>query len=366
MTQPTDLADECGKTTLLHLYRSGQASPIEATRAVLGPHRRPQPDAQRLSAMWRPSALASAFRPAQRAGAPTHPAANPCRRAGVSIKDLIPVKGWPDPARLVRRRCAAAGTSMRRSRARLHESGAVLLGHTPSTLEFGCKGETNPRRSPASAATLEPGEDARQLVGRHRGRRGLGAWARSVGTDGPAACAFWQRSAATSASSRASAASAHPLSLFGSVAHLGPAHHERGRRVALLMNVLESPTPATQTALPFDPVDYSGFTPCQIATAWHEAQSRLSPTLGWAPTQVHLEAAAAAVAARRWPICAWARRSMSKPSTRVSTIRSTSTMGAPGFPAPDHLERVTVAQQARASIPTPCPGPKARRTAQRP
>jgi aspartyl-tRNA(Asn)/glutamyl-tRNA(Gln) amidotransferase subunit A len=86
---------------------------------------------------------------------------------------------------------------------------------------------------------------------------------------------------------------AHPLSPFGSVAHLGP-HSLSVRDAALMMNVLKQPDARDWTSLPYDPCDYlqgldDGLRGLRIA---------YSPALGHAK-HVHPEVAAAVAAAAR-------------------------------------------------------------------
>ena len=137
--QPSDLAD-CSATTLLRLYRSRQASPLEATRAVLARIERFNPVLNAFCHQAPDEALAAARASETRwqRGVP----AGELDGVPVSIKDLILVKGWPtlrgsrtiDPKQPWE---VDAPVS-----ARLREAGAVILGKT-TTPEFGCKGETN-------------------------------------------------------------------------------------------------------------------------------------------------------------------------------------------------------------------------------
>ena len=139
----TKLAD-CTATQLLALYRSGQASPVEATRAVLERIDRLNPKLNAFCVVAHESAMQSArvsearWQKARQSGEPC----GPLEGVPVSIKDLILTRGWPtlrgsrtvDPAQSWDIDAPAT--------ARLREAGAVLLGKT-CTPEFGCKGETN-------------------------------------------------------------------------------------------------------------------------------------------------------------------------------------------------------------------------------
>jgi len=149
MSQATDLAD-CSATELLALYRSGVASPVEATKAALARIERLDPVLNACCVVDPDSALRSAAASEARwkAGAP----AGDLDGVPVSIKDLILAKGWPtlrgsrtvDPKQSWEVDAPAT--------ARLREAHAVILGKT-TTPEFGCKGETN---SPLTGITRNP------------------------------------------------------------------------------------------------------------------------------------------------------------------------------------------------------------------
>ncbi len=279
----TDLAD-CSATELLALYRSKQASPVEATNAVLARIERINPkllaychlapaeaiDAARASeARWQRGSAVGALD-----GVPA------------SIEDLILTKGWP---------------TLRGSRtvdveqpwdidapatARLREAGAVLLGKT-STPEFGCKGETN---SPRTGITRNPWDPSKTPGGSSGGTAaavaaGLGPL--SVGTDGAGSvripAAFCGNFGMKPSFGRVPA---YPLSPFGTVAHLGP-HTMSVRDAALMLTELARPDARDWTSLPYDARDYSvglddGIRGLRVA--W-------SPALGYA--KVHPEVAAA-------------------------------------------------------------------------
>ena len=145
---------QCTAHELLQLYRSGQASPVEATQAVLSRIDRLNPQINAFCWVDAPSALASARESEARWQAHRSSGAPVGELDGVptSIKDLILTRGWPtlrgsrtiDPQQPWEVDAPAT--------ARLREAGAVLLGKT-TTPEFGCKGETN---SPATGITRNP------------------------------------------------------------------------------------------------------------------------------------------------------------------------------------------------------------------
>ena len=88
----TDLAD-CTATELLALYRSRQASPVEATSAVLARIDHLNPELRAYSHVAHDDALAAARASEARwmQGAP----GGPLDGVPASIKDLILTKGWP-------------------------------------------------------------------------------------------------------------------------------------------------------------------------------------------------------------------------------------------------------------------------------
>jgi aspartyl-tRNA(Asn)/glutamyl-tRNA(Gln) amidotransferase subunit A len=296
---PTSLCD-CTATQLLALYRSGQASPTEATQAVLARIEQLNPRLNAYCLVDATSALASAaasterWRRAEPAG--------PLDGVPVSIKDLILTRGWP-----TRRGSRTVDPDQpwdtdAPATARLREAGAVLLGKT-TTPEFGCKGETN---SPLTGVSRNPWNLARTPGGSSGGTAaavaaGLGPL--SVGTDGAGSvripAAFCGNVGLKPSFGRVPA---YPLSPFGTVAHLGP-HAMSVADVALMLNVLAQPDPRDWTSLPPDGRDWrigleDGVRGLRIA--W-------SPTLGYAKN-VHPEVAAA---------CAGAAQTLAELGARV-------------------------------------------------
>ncbi len=290
----TDLT-QCPAHELIGLYRSGQASPVEATQAVLSRIDRLNPQLNAFCLVDADAALSAARASEARWQAHRHSGAPVGELEGVptSIKDLILTRGWPtlrgsrtiDPKQPWDIDAPAT--------ARLREAGAVLLGKT-TTPEFGCKGETN---SPATGITRNPWNPDCTPGGSSGGTAaavaaGLGPL--SVGTDGAGSvripAAFCGNVGLKPSFGRVPA---YPLSPFGTVAHLGP-HTMSVRDAALMMNVLKQADARDWTALPPDPTDYTvglddGIRGLRIA---------YSPTLGYAKN-VHPEIAAAVDAAVR-------------------------------------------------------------------
>ncbi len=284
----TDLT-QCPAHELLQLYRSGQASPVEATQAVLARIERLNPQINAFCVVDPDAALASARASEARWQAHRSSGAPVGELEGVptTIKDLILTRGWPtlrgsrtiDPQQ--------AWDVDAPATARLREAGAVLLGKT-TTPEFGCKGETN---SPATGITRNPWNTAHTPGGSSGGAAaavaaGLGPL--GVGTDGAGSvripAAFCGNVGLKPSFGRVPA---YPLSPFGSVAHLGP-HTMSVRDAALMMNVLKKPDARDWTSLPPESTDYT----VGLEDGIRGLRIAYSPTLGYA-RNVHPEIAAA-------------------------------------------------------------------------
>jgi len=283
----TDLA-ECTATELLALYRSGQASPVEATQAVLERIDRLNPALRAFSFVAADEALAAArlSEARWRRGEPC----GPLDGVPASIKDLILTRGMPTlrGSRTVEPQqpweIDAPAT------ARLREAGAVLLGKT-TTPEFGCKCETN---SPLTGITRNPWNPSKTPGGSSGGTAAAvaaGMGPVSVGTDGAGSvripAAFCGNVGLKPSFGRVPA---YPLSPFGTVGHLG-AHTMSVRDAAVMLTVLAQPDARDWTSLPADGRDYrigleDGIRGLRIA--W-------SPTLGYAK---HVDAEVAAACAR--------------------------------------------------------------------
>ncbi len=280
---------QCTALELLALYRSGAASPVEATQSILTDIERLNPRLLAYCLVDEAQALASARASEARWHAHRHSGAPVGALEGVpaSIKDLILTRGWPT-------RRGSLGISPDQAWdidapavARLREAGAVLLGKT-TTPEYGCKGETN---SPLTGFTRNPWNMAHTPGGSSGGAAaavaaGLGPLA--LGTDGAGSvripAAFCGNVGLKPSFGRVPA---YPLSPFGSVAHLGP-HAMSVADAALLLQVIKQPDARDWTALPPDPNDDTLGLNDGIR-GWRIAYS---PTLGYA-RGVHPEIAAA-------------------------------------------------------------------------
>ena len=230
--KPTDLAD-CTATELLTLYRTAQASPVEATQAALARITRHNPVLRAFVHVAADEALASARASEARwqQGQPI----GPLDGVPTSIKDLILTRGMPTLRGSHTVDAAQTWDTDAPVTARLREAGAVLLGKT-ATPEFGCKGETN---SPRSGITRNPWDASKTPGGSSGGTAAAvaaGMGPISVGTDGAGSvripAAFCGNFGLKPSFGRVPA---YPLSPFGSVAHLGP-HTMSVADAALVMN----------------------------------------------------------------------------------------------------------------------------------
>ena len=284
----THLAD-CPAHVLTALYRSGQATPLQATQAVLARIAQHNLRLKAYCLVGTEEALAAAQASTMRwqQGQPL----SPLDGVPVSIKDLILTKGWPTlrGSHTVDRHqpwdVDAPAT------ARLREAGAVLLGKT-ATPEFGCKGETNsPASTPDGSGTRNPWDPSKTPGGSSGGAAAAvaaGMGPIGLGTDGAGSvripAAFCGNVGFKPSFGRVPA---YPLSPFGSVAHLGPLTMSV-RDTALMMNVIKQPDARDWTSLPPDATDYT----VGLDDGVRGLRIAYSPTLGYA-SNVDPEVAAA-------------------------------------------------------------------------
>lgn len=248
---------------LLALYRSGGASPLEATRACLDRIAQLNPEINAFCLIDEAAALESARKSEalwqqrrQRGYRADHPSPGVLEGVPLSIKDLILTRGWPT---LRGSRCVDPNQAWEVDApvtARLREAGAVLLGKT-TTPEFGCKGETS---SPLSGVTCNPWDRSKTSGGSSGGAAaavssGMGPIA--IGTDGAGSvripASFCGNVGFKPSFGRIPA---FPSSPFGSLAHVGP-HTMNVTDTALVMNVMKLPDARDWSALPEDRSDYA-------------------------------------------------------------------------------------------------------------
>ena len=292
--ESTRLAD-CAAGELLQLFRTGQASPVEAARAVHERIARLNPSLNAFCFVA-PDASLQAARDSEARWLNFRKTGAPCGELDgvpVSIKDLILTEGWPTLRGSHTVDAQQPWDIDAPVAARLREAGAVLLGKT-TTPEFGCKGETN---SPRTGITRNPWNLMKTPGGSSGGAAaavaaGLGPLA--VGTDGAGSvripAAFCGNFGMKPSFGRVPA---YPLSPFGSVAHLGP-HTMSVRDAALMMNAIKRPDARDWTSLPPDGADLT----VGLDDGVRGLTIAYSPTLGYAKN-VHPEVAAAVDAAAR-------------------------------------------------------------------
>lgn len=224
------------------------------------------------------------------AGAPR----SPLDGVPVAVKDILLTRGWP---------------TLRGSRttdprgpwdidapavARLREAGAVLIGKT-TTPEFGWKGVTDSKltgvtRNPWNLATTPGGSSGGSAAALAARFAPL-----ALGTDGGGSIRIPAHFTGTFGLKPSfGRVPAYPLSLFGTLAHVGPMARTV-RDAAMLLDAIAKPDDRDWYALPYDAVDY----PATPETLLRGKRIALSPRLGWA---VHVDpevASLVAAAARR-------------------------------------------------------------------
>jgi aspartyl-tRNA(Asn)/glutamyl-tRNA(Gln) amidotransferase subunit A len=248
----TDLA-LCSANELTTLFRTHQASPVEALQAV-----------EKRIDLLNPKLNAFCFRASetalQQAKASEHRWLQGAEFSNldgvpVSIKDLILTEGMPTLRGSFTVDVNQAWNVDAPVTARLKEAGAVVLGKT-STPEFGCKAETN---SPLTGLTRNPWNLTKTPGGSSGGASAavsanLGPI--GIGTDGAGSiripAAFCGNFGFKPSFGRVPA---YPLSPFGTVAHLGP-HTMSVEDAASTMNIIKKPDARDWTALPYDDKNY--------------------------------------------------------------------------------------------------------------
>ena len=247
-----ELADRSA-TELLALYRAKRTSPVEVTRACLARIEALNPKLNAFCVVDADGALRAARESETRwtRGAPE----GWLDGVPVSIKDLLLTTGWPtlrgsrtvDPNQSWDQDAPAV--------ARLREHGAIMLGKT-TTPEFGWKAVTD---SPLTGITRNPWDPAKTPGGSSGGAAaaiatGMGALA--IGTDGGGSiripAGFTGIFGLKPSFGRVPA---WPLSLFGTVSHVGPMTRNVAD-AALMLDVISQPDVRDWFALPYDDRDY--------------------------------------------------------------------------------------------------------------
>jgi aspartyl-tRNA(Asn)/glutamyl-tRNA(Gln) amidotransferase subunit A len=241
-------------TKLTKLFKSGDASPVDAARACLAQIAAIDDKINAMSLVDEKTTLKQARASERR----WHKKANigPLDGVPLLIKDLLLVKGWPT---LRGSKTVSPDQPWEHdapSVARLREAGCVFMGMT-TTPEFGWKGVTDSllngiTRNPWDLSKTPGGSSGGSAAGLAAGYAPL-----ALGTDGGGSiripAGFTGVYGLKPSFGRVPA---WPLSPFGTVAHIGPMtrHVEDA---ALMMDELTKPDARDWHSLPYDAVDYA-------------------------------------------------------------------------------------------------------------
>jgi aspartyl-tRNA(Asn)/glutamyl-tRNA(Gln) amidotransferase subunit A len=217
-----DAADLCrmGVTALTGGFRSGAISPVEAAQAALDRAEAINPRLNAFISLDPDGALAAAHASEARwrKGEPL----SPVDGVPTTLKDIVNIAGWT-----VRYGSTTADASARCSHdapavARLRSAGAVFIGLT-TIPEFGWKAVTD---NPLNGVARNPWDASRTPGGSSGGAAiaaATGAGVLHLGTDGGGSIRVPASFTGTAGLKPTfGRVPAHPLSAFGTVAHLGP------------------------------------------------------------------------------------------------------------------------------------------------
>jgi aspartyl-tRNA(Asn)/glutamyl-tRNA(Gln) amidotransferase subunit A len=210
-----------------------------------------------------------------------------------TIKDIILTKGWPTLRGSRTTNANQVWNEDAPAVARLREAGAVLLGKT-TTPEFGWKAVCD---SPLTGITRNPWNAERTPGGSSGGAAvaaALGMGCLHLGTDGGGSiripAAF---SGIFGLKPTFGLVPAYPLSLFGTVAHIGPMT-ARVDDAARMLTIISRPDVRDWHALPYAARDFSQ----TLESGVHGLRMALSTTLGYAEVDAEIVALVEQAAAR--------------------------------------------------------------------
>ncbi len=236
MSDPTDLA-LASATDLVRLYRTGEASPVEAVQAAIERYGRFE-GAVNAFVLFDAEAALQAARESEARWRKEEPAGL-VDGVPTTIKDLVAVQGYPT-RRGSLTTSGAPEAEDAPSAARLREHGAVILGKT-TTPEFGWKPMTD---SGLSGVTRNPWNPSRTPGGSSGGAAAacaLGIGALHIGTDGGGSIripgAF---TGIFGIKQTFGLVPAYPMSPMGTVAHVGPMTRTVADS-ALMLDVISEP-----------------------------------------------------------------------------------------------------------------------------
>lgn len=255
-------------------YSDRSLSPREVAAALLARIDRLDPQINAFCCLDRDETLRQAAQSEARwhAGAPL----SPLDGVPVAVKDILLTRGWP--TRRGSRTVDADGPFEidAPAVARLREAGAVLLGKT-TTPEFGWKGVTD---SPLTGVTRNPW-NPETTPGGSSGGSSAALAARfaplALGTDGGGSIRIPAHFTGTFGLKPSfGRVPAYPLSLFGTLAHVGPMARTV-RDAAMLLDVIAQPDDRDWYALPHATTDYAA----DLDRPVRGRRIAFSPRLGW-------------------------------------------------------------------------------------
>jgi aspartyl-tRNA(Asn)/glutamyl-tRNA(Gln) amidotransferase subunit A len=242
----TDLS-MLGAAELVAGYRSGQFTPLDATRAALDAIGVHNPRVNAFVLVDEEVALGMAADSTNRYAAGT--TLGPADGIPVSIKDMFLTKGWPTLRGSTLSDAAGPWDEDAPAAARLRESGTVFLGKN-TTPEFAWKGVTDSERhgvtgNPWGAELTSGGSSggSATAVG-----LGMGTW--SVGTDGGGSVRIPASFTGTVAFKPTyGLIPMYPSSPYGTLAHAGPMTRTVSD-AAMMLDILARPDARDWSALP--------------------------------------------------------------------------------------------------------------------
>ena len=260
---------------LVHLYKSGEASPVEATQSVLDRVSLLQKKYNAFCLVDEEKALRDARASEKRWQ--NKEAIGLLDGVPSTIKDLMLSKGW---ATLKGSRTTDPNQSWHEdapSVARMREQGVVFVGKT-TTPEFGWKGVTD---SPLTGSTRNPWNPELTPGGSSGGAAvaaALGMGHLNIGSDGggsirmPAGfCGIFGLKATFGL------VPAYPQTVMGTLSHQGPMTRTV-RDAARMLSIISQPDPRDWYAAPYRPIDYEQ----DLDQGIKNMKIAFSPSLGYA------------------------------------------------------------------------------------
>ena len=245
--------NECSAIELLGLYQSGEASPVEATKACFEKISRSDSQINAFCVLNEQAALLSAK--ASELRWRSNQPQGPLDGVPIAIKDLIVTKGLPTLRGSKTVDAKQAWVVNAPATQRILEAGGVLIGKT-TTPEFGWRATTDSAlqgitRNPLNLALTPGGSSGGSAAAVAANMVPL-----AVGTDGGGSIRIPAAFTGTvGIKPHYGRVPAYPMSPMGNVAHIGP--HARGvADAALLLNVLAGADARDWTAMPAPSPDW--------------------------------------------------------------------------------------------------------------